>query len=98
MTLGYAFYYILAFTALSGFGIVFLNAESILALCFFLFFALIVQNSESISATLDEHKHSIKFELVNYMIDGQKHAVTNQRLACYKKAELLTSVKYVTGN
>ena len=97
MTLSYAFYYILTFTALSGFGVVFLNAESILALCFFIFFALIVQNSESITSTLDEHKQSIKSECVKLMIDGEKHAVINQKLVSYKKGQLLSSVPYITA-
>jgi Mitochondrial ATP synthase B chain precursor (ATP-synt_B) len=97
MTLNYAFYYVLAFTALSGFGVVFLNPESILAVCFFIFFALIVQNSDSISATLDEQKHAIKLELANNMIDAEKQGVITQKLLCYKKAQLLTSLGHVTN-
>lgn len=97
MTLQYAFYYILAFTALSGFGIVFFNPESVLALCFFIFFALIVQNSDSISTTLDEQKQGIKAELVNNMIDAEKQTVTIQKLLCYKKMQLLAGVKHVVN-
>jgi Mitochondrial ATP synthase B chain precursor (ATP-synt_B) len=96
MTQTYAYFYILVFACLSGFGIVFLNPESILAMCFFIFFALIVQNSEYISATLDEHKHSIKSELVDNMVHGEKQTAVTRKLMCYKKAQLLTGIQHVT--
>ena len=96
MTLNFALYYITIFTALSGLGIIFLNSEAILAVCFFIFFALIVQHSGPISGMLEEHKQSVRAELVCCMIDGEKQSIQSKQLLCYKKAQLLTCLEHVT--
>ena len=98
MTLNFALYYMIIFTALSGLGIVFLNPEAILAVCFFIFFALIVQNSGSISASLDEQKQAVRTELVRCMIDGEKQSIRTKKLLCYKKAQLLSSLEHIAFN
>lgn len=95
MTTPFALYYLLAFIGFTGYGVLFLNAESILALCFFIFFGLIVQKSDAISATLDEQKLSIKTQLVNLMIHGQKQHIIIQKLIIFKKAQLLNGCAYV---
>lgn len=96
MTFNFALYYITIFTALSGLGVVFLNSEAILAVCFFIFFALIIQNSGSISGSLEEQKQSIRAELVSCMIDGEKQSIQCKQLLCYKKAQLLACLEHVT--
>lgn len=98
MTLHRAYYYILAFIVLSGLGIVFLNPESILAVCFFLFFFLIMRNSHSMSSSLHEQKQTIRAELLNCMIHGQTIAVGTTKLLCYKKMQLLHSMQHMVGH
>lgn len=95
MSLSILTYYIIAFIALSGLGVVFFNAESILALCFFIFVALIMQN-DPISATLEEQKQAIRSELVSCMIDGQRFFITSKKAICYKKLQLIGSLKHIT--
>ena len=96
MTFYLAFYYIMTFITLSGLGVVFLNAESILALCFFIFLALIIQNV-SMDASLEEQKQAIKAELISCMIAVEKHNLCTKKLLCYKKAQLLSSLPHVTN-
>lgn len=98
MKLHPVYYYAITFTALSGLGIVFLNAESILAVCFFLFFYLIIQNSDTISASLNQQKQSIRAELLSCMIDGQTLAVRTRKLLIYKKIMLLDSMQNIVYN
>lgn len=71
MSLSTLTYYVIAFIALSGLGVVFFNAESILALCFFIFIGLLIMENNPINATLEEQKQGIRSELVSCMIDGQ---------------------------
>ena len=94
MSLNLTIYYIIALIALSGLGIVFLNSESILAICFFIFVSLIVQN-DPISASLEEQKQSIRSELINCMIRGSMDQINLQKLVCYKKIQLLASLEYI---
>lgn len=85
--------YSLCFIALSGLGVVFLNAESILAFCFFVFFALIVQNASSAGESLSQTRQAIQAELVCCMLDAQKHDAGKQTLNIFQKMQLLHSVK-----
>nr|YP_010003125.1 ATP synthase subunit 4 [Ulva torta]AZP40237.1 ATP synthase subunit 4 [Ulva torta] len=94
MSLNLTIYYIIALITLSGLGIVFLNSESILAVCFFIFVALIVQN-DPISASLEEQKQSIRSELISCMIHGSMDQINLQKLVCYKKIQLLASLEYI---
>jgi hypothetical protein len=48
------------FISLCGFGVVFLNEESILAVCFFIFLFLMIRNSDPLSDTLKDLKQSIR--------------------------------------
>ena len=85
--------YSLCFVALSGLGIVFLNAESILAFCFFVFFGLIVQNSGSAGESLSQTRNAIQAELVSCMLEGQKHDAEKQTCAIFQKMQLLSAIK-----
>lgn len=96
MSLSIYTYYIIAFIALSGLGIVFFNAESILAICFFTFVALIMHN-DPISATLEEQKLGIRSELISCMIDGQKHFINSKKALIYKKLQLIGSLKDIVN-
>lgn len=96
MSLSILTYYIIAFIALSGLGVVFFNAESILAICFFIFVALIM-HLDPISATLEEQKQGVRAELVSCMIDGQKHFINSKKALCYKKLQLISSLKNITN-
>lgn len=75
--------------AFSGFGIVFLNAESILALCFFIFFGLILQNADSASEGLEETRQGVQEALASGMIDGQLDSLNKQQQADFQLAEIL---------
>lgn len=81
--------YSLCFIALSGLGVVFLNAESILAFCFFVFFALMVQNASSAGESLSQTRLAIQTELVSCMLDAQKHHAEKQTLHIFQKMQLL---------
>lgn len=96
MSLSILTYYIIAFIALSGLGVVFFNAESILAICFFIFVALIM-HLDPVSATLEEQKQGVRAELVSCMIDGQKHFINSKKALCYKKLQLISSLKNITN-
>lgn len=87
--------YSLCFLALSGLGIVFLNPESILALCFFIFFTLILQNADSAGQSLEDTRQAIQAELVSCMLDAQKHEANKQQLHLFQKTQLITSIKYL---
>jgi hypothetical protein len=82
------FYFALGLVTLSGFGILFLNEETILAICFFIFLYLVIQNSELASQALNEQKELIKGELLTSLIKGQKNAVNAKVLVNHRKYEL----------
>lgn len=94
MSLNLTIYYIIALIALSGLGIVFLNSESILAICFFIFVWLIMQN-DPVSASLEEQKQSIRSELISCMIHQSMDQISLHKLVCYKKIQLLASLEYI---
>ena len=96
MSINILAYYAIAFIALSGLGVVFFNAESILALCFFVFVGLIMQN-DPVSATLEEQKQAIRSELIGCMIDFEKHFINSKKALCYKKLQLISSLKEITA-
>lgn len=94
MSLYLSFYYILAIIAFSGFGVLFLNAESILALCFFIFIALIIQN-DPVSVSLEEQKFTVRSEFISCMLHGEKDFVQSRKALIYKKVQLLHSLKHI---
>nr|YP_010733809.1 ATP synthase F0 subunit b [Gayralia brasiliensis]YP_010733838.1 ATP synthase F0 subunit b [Monostroma nitidum]WEG93080.1 ATP synthase F0 subunit b [Gayralia brasiliensis]WEG93109.1 ATP synthase F0 subunit b [Monostroma nitidum] len=81
-------YFSLGLITLSGFGILFLNEETILAICFFIFLYLIIKNSDVISETLYSQKAVKKAELLTSLIKGQTNAVNAKILINHKKYEL----------
>lgn len=81
--------YQFAFFALSGLGLTFLNPESILALCFFIFFTVILQNSESISAGLEISRQAIEADLVELMINEEENRIHLNELHCLVKLQSL---------
>jgi hypothetical protein len=89
-------YYLYAFFCIlfSGLGIVFLNAESILALCFFLFLAILLQNSDSLTQGLENTRQTIQSELQKDMLIGQRHGFLIQQYQLFKKRQLLTSMEH----
>jgi hypothetical protein len=86
------YFYALSFIALSGFGIVFLNAESILAACFFIFFAFILQNAGPAVEGLDTSRQAIGQQLASSMYLGQFNSVKHEQLRHYEKAMLLPAL------
>ena len=70
------YFYAISFMALSGVGIVFLNAESILAACFFIFFALIVRNADSAVEGLDMTRQGVRKQLAECMYETQSEYIT----------------------
>lgn len=98
MNFNLTYIYALAFSALSGLGIVFLNPESILALCFFLFFYLIIVNSDAISTSLNEQKQNLRSQLLTTMIDGQTATLKSRKNHFYKKSALLNCIKQTLHN
>jgi hypothetical protein len=94
MSLNILAYYVIAFIALSGLGVVFFNAESILSLCFFIFVGLIMQN-DPVSATLEEQKQAIRSELIGCMIDFEKQFINSKKALCYKKLQLISSLNSI---
>lgn len=85
--------YIIALLALSGLGITFANAESLLALCFFIFLALIINNSEPIGESLAQSRQAVQAELLSCMIDGEKVGFTTKRLNIFHQTQLLAGLK-----
>ena len=86
------YFYVLSFIALSGFGIVFLNAESILAACFFIFFALVLRNAGPAAEGLDTTRQAIADQLASSMYEGQRNSVKHQQLRHYEKMALLPAL------
>ena len=80
-------YLTLGIIGLSGFGILFLNEESILALCFFIFFYLILQHSSGATSALDEQIRSYH-TLLAVLIKGQKKAKNAKVLIIHRNIEL----------
>lgn len=81
-------YLSLGIITLSGFGILFLNEETILAICFFVFLFLVIQNSDVASQTLSEQKEAIKSELLTSLIQGQKNAVNAEIIINHQEYSL----------
>lgn len=81
-------YFSLGLITFSGFGILFLNEETILAVCFFIFLFLGIQNSDVASQTLEEQKSAIRWELLSTLIRGQKNAVSAEILINHQEYEL----------
>ena len=83
------FSFSLSFVALSGLGVVFLNSESILAVCFFIFFACLLQNATSAGESLSQTRRAIQSELVSCMLDAQKHNAAQKQVSLFQKMQLL---------
>lgn len=87
--------YALSFIALSGYGIVFMNAESILASCFFIFFALVLRQAGAAAEGLDTTRQAIKQQLALCMYEGQYDSVKQHQRCHYEKLSLLPLPKTV---
>ena len=46
---------------------------------------------------LEEQKQGVRAELVSCMIDGQKHFINSKKALCYKKLQLISSLKNITN-
>jgi Mitochondrial ATP synthase B chain precursor (ATP-synt_B) len=88
-------YFSLGLVTLSGFGILFLNEETILAICFFIFLYLIIVNSDMASQALNEQKEIIRGELLDSLIKGQKNAVIAKVYTLHRKYELSLGLENV---
>lgn len=89
------FFYTLAFTAFSGLGVTFLNSESLLAVCFFVFLALCLQNSAPVCQGLQHDTQAVHAALLQGMLDSKrKTSAKIERLA--KQSQLLASIKALT--
>lgn len=91
-------YLSLGLITLSGFGVLFLNEETILAICFFIFLFLIIQNSDAASQALNEQKEAIRSELLTSLIEGQKNAVNAKIWINHQKRELTLGLEDVFRN
>jgi hypothetical protein len=85
--------YVLIFLSLSGFGVVFLNPESILALCFFIFFALILRYGDGARQSLDSSRDGVREELVRGLLESQGHDAQLSLTRLHQKAQLLDGLK-----
>lgn len=92
------FYLALAFISLCGFGVVFLNEESILAVCFFIFLFLMIRNSDPLSDTLKDLKQSIRSGLITSLIQAEWQILKTRTLTCEKKRQLLNSTNAMTSH
>nr|AOC61529.1 ATP synthase F0 subunit beta [Gloeotilopsis planctonica] len=88
-------YFSLGLVTLSGFGILFLNEETILAICFFIFLYLMIANSDMASQALNEQKEVIRGELLESLIKGQKNAVLAKVYINHRKYELALGLENV---
>ena len=75
------FYLSLGLITFSGFGVIFLNEETILAICFFIFLYIIIQNSDGVNQNIKKKKKTIKHELQIDLIEDQLNEV---KLLLYK--------------
>lgn len=87
--------YGLAFLGLSGLGVVYLNPESILALCFFIFFGLILQNSDSAGQSLETTRQALRDELVRGMLENQRHGASLQLNGLWQSLQLNAGLKVI---
>ena len=87
------FFYLLAFIALSGYHVTFLNPESILAICFFIFFLLIVNNSSAVIETLDDYKQGLNSQLTELWVNGSKQSLLLESQIISAKAHLLENIQ-----
>jgi len=87
------FYASLGLIALSGFGILFLNEETILAICFFIFLYLLIQNSDAASEAIESQKEVIRLELLTSLVKGQRDAVNAKVLLNHRKYELTSGLE-----
>lgn len=93
MTLYYI--YTLCFFALCGYGIVFLNHESILAVCFFIFLALLCRYGHSAGSSLENTRCAMFDELSRCMIQSQETAAAEMRAALHQKKRLLNAPRII---
>jgi hypothetical protein len=88
-------YFTLVLLFISGFGILFMNEETILSISFFIFMSLIIQNSDGLSKALDEQIEAIRSELLTSLIEGQQNAVLAKVLINHQKHELASGLEKV---
>ena len=80
-------YFALVIISLSGFGVLFLNEEAILAIAFWAFFALILKNSSGVSQALDEQVQSCH-ERLSSSLQGQGLSIKTGSLKRHFSREL----------
>ena len=85
--------YALTFLSLSGFGVVYLNPESILALCFFIFFALGLRYGDGARESLDSSREGLRDELVRGLLESQGRDTQHNRTQLIQKDQLLSGLK-----
>jgi hypothetical protein len=89
-------FYTLAFTLLSGLGVTFLNSESLLAVCFFIFLAFCLHNSKPFSQSLLDSTEEIHTRLLSCYVDSANNNMVTKKEKLAKKSMLLASIKALT--
>jgi hypothetical protein len=92
------FFYLLAIILFGGLGVTFLNSESLLAFCFFIFFAFCSQNSASLSQSLQHSTEAVRTALLCHMIQASKQNLVAKTKRLAKQTQLLASVHVLTDN
>lgn len=85
--------YALTFLSLSGFGVVYLNPESILALCFFIFFALILRSGDGARQSLDASRDGVRETLVRGLLESQGRDAQHAVSGLHQKDQLLAGLR-----
>jgi hypothetical protein len=78
---------------LLGLGVTFLNAESVIGLCFFIFVGLMAENSQNITMGLVESRHKIKADFVELMVTKFEEALIFEKEKMAVKYQLLVGLK-----
>jgi hypothetical protein len=89
-------FYLFSFTMLCGLGVCFWNAESLLAVCFFVWFSLCLLNSEKLSQSLQLKTAAVHTALLNGYIGSVKHSLVVQKEKLEKEEQLLASINTLT--
>jgi hypothetical protein len=92
-TMAFSFY-VFSFTMLYGLGVCFWNAESLLAVCFFVWFSLCLLNSEKfkISQSLQLKTAAVHTALLNGYIGSVKHSLVVRKEKLEKEEQLLACI------
>jgi hypothetical protein len=85
-------FYVFSFTMLYGLGVCFWNAESLLAVCFFVWFSLCLLHSEKLSQNLQLKTAAVHTALLNGYIGSLKHSLVVRKEKLEKEEQLLASI------